>query len=329
MRGLPGVEAASLSSSVPFGIEGSIREVKRFDAAVEGNTCWASTVIVGSNYFGTVGLPLLRGRDFTVIEEQGSGAVTSVIVDLPLAKRLWPEGDPLGQLVHLDAESAGGWTGTAEVVGLVAGTRDSLFDKEPGPHLYVPFGGEYHGAMNLYVKLRSGGEGDLEGMAGAIRRELGAADNGMPMLSLKTLSEHRDTSIYMWIARASGYVFATFGVSALLLAVLGVYGVKAYLVSRRTRELGIRVALGATRVDVLWLVLRDGMWMTIVGLAIGLALSVGVSAVLASWVYGVRGIDPAAIVASGACLTSATLLACYLPTRRALRIAPSSALRSE
>jgi ABC-type antimicrobial peptide transport system permease subunit len=162
-----------------------------------------------------------------------------------------------------------------------------------------------------------------------VRRELRAVDGALPVLSVKTLREHRDTSIYIWIARVSAQVFTTFGVSALLLAVMGVYGVKAYLVSRRTREIGIRMALGATRLDVLRLVLRDGLWLTVAGLSVGLALSVGLSKVLASWVYGVTGLEPAVILGAGVLLSAAAMLACYLPASRAMKLAPSAALRAD
>jgi hypothetical protein len=311
---------------VPFGLDGSFRNVRRPEADRES---FASNVVVGSGYFRTVGLPVLRGRDFTAAEEEGSAGVRAVIVDVPLAKLLWPDEDPLGQRLQLESDAGGEWSEPAEVVGIVAGVRDSLFDKQMGAHVYVPFGREYRAAMYLHVKLRSAGRDAAATMAEAVRSTLIAADPAMPILSLKTLSEHRDTSVYVWMARASATVFTAFGLSALALAVLGVYGVKAYLVSRRTRELGIRVALGATRLDVLRLVLRDGLWLTGAGLVFGLGLSAALLRVLASWAYGVNGIDPAVISVAALFLGSAALLACYLPARRAMKMAPSVALRAE
>ncbi|HOC16755.1 MAG TPA: FtsX-like permease family protein, partial [Vicinamibacterales bacterium] len=151
----------------------------------------------------------------------------------------------------------------------------------------------------------------------------------LPLLSLKTLRDHRDDSVHVWMACASAQVFTAFGLAALLLATLGVYGVKAYLVSRRTREIGIRVALGASRLDVLALVLGDGLWLTVGGLLVGVVLALGLSKVLAAWVYGVTGIEPIALLAASSVLGGAALVACYLPARRAMKQAPSMALRME
>lgn len=327
LRALPGVASASLASSVPFGIDGSYGPVRRAGAG-ESAESWGGTVVVGSGYFETVGLPVLRGRDFSEAEERGDSTARPVIVDAAMAKRLWPGSDPLGQQVQLGSGSpGGGWAEPSEVVGIVAAVRDSLFDEEPGAHVYLPFGSGYRSAMNVHVKLASKGEEGERAMASAVRREIAAG--AMPVLSLKSLREHRDASLYMWIARASAQVFAVFGISALLLAVLGVYGVKAYLVSRRTREIGIRIALGATRLDVVRLVVRDGMWLTLTGLAAGLALAVALSRILQSWVYGVTGIEPAVVFGAALLLAGAAFAASYVPARRAVRLPPATALRAE
>ncbi|HSK08327.1 MAG TPA: ABC transporter permease [Vicinamibacterales bacterium] len=330
LRGVPGVESASMASSIPLGLVSSVRGVRRIDGTADPSA-HASAVAVASDYFRTVRLPLLRGRDFTAAEERQETPTRPVIVDEPLARRLWPDGEALGQQIQVEGpgDHGAGWTAPLEVVGVAAGVRDSLFDHDPNPHLYVPAAADYHAGMFLHVRLASDDPRAAAALADRVRQEVRAADAGVPVLSLKTLAEHRDTSLYLWIARAAADVFAAFGLSALLLAVLGVYGVKAYLVSRRTREIGIRMALGATRLDVLGLVLRDGLWLTLAGLAAGLGLSLALSQVLASWVYGVTGIEPAVLIAAGAILGGATLLACYLPARRAMALAPSVALRSE
>jgi predicted permease len=331
LRRLPGVESVSLASSVPFGIESSFSDVRRTDGQASGAPAWAATVVVGADYFKTVGLRVLRGREFTRAEEDTRSAARPVIVDVPLANRLWPNADPLGQRLQVETDGTTDekWTEPLEVVGVVAGVRDSLFDREPGSHLYLPFGSDYRGAMHIHAKLRPGKPGAEDALIGVVRREMHAADAGLALLSFRTLREHRDTSVYVWMARASANVFATFGLSALLLAVMGVYGVKAYLVSRRTREIGIRTALGASRADILALVLRDGLWLALAGLAAGLGLSVALAHVLASWIYGVAGLQPTVILAAGSVLGGAALLASYLPARRAMRLAPSVALRAE
>ena len=329
IRAIPGVQSASVASAIPLGLDSSFRSVRRIDQGSR-EPAYAAAVVVGSDYFKTVRLPVLRGREFSPAEEDGDSPARPVVVDEPMAQALWPGEDPLGQRLVLDAPDGkeGEWTAPMEVVGVVAGVRDSLGDKRAGEHVYLPAGGHYRPALYLHVRHAAGNAG-AEAAAAAVRREVRAADAGLPILSLKTLAEHRDTSVHLWMARAAASVFGAFAVAALLLAVLGVYGVKAYLVSRRTREIGIRVALGATRVDVLALVLRDGMWLTVGGLVAGVAISLGLSAILASWVYGVNGIEPPVLIAAGAVLAAAALLACYLPARRAMGMAPSAALRSE
>ena len=331
VRGMPGVESASIASAVPLGLEGSFNAVRRSGEGKPEDAVAAATVIVGCGYFRTVALPLLRGRDFTSAEEVSGSASRPAIVDLPMAQRLWPGEDPLGRRIQLDAGDSpdGEWSAPLEVVGVVAGVRDSLFDKTLSPHVYLPFGSEYRAAMHVHARLRSSDPAAASAAIAEVRREIRAADAGLPVLSLKTLVDHRDTSVFVWMARASAQVFLAFGLSALVLAVLGVYGVKAYLVSRRTHEIGIRTALGATRLDVLALVLRDGMWLTVGGLLAGGVLALALSKVLAAWVYGVTGIEPAVLLAAALILGGAALLACYLPARRAMAVAPSVALRAE
>ena len=332
VRQLPGIESASLASAVPLGLEGSFREVKPAGEGRAGEPVMGSTVIVGSAYFATVGLPLLRGRDFTPAEEDAASPLRPALVDVAMARRLWADGDPLNRQIQLDLETGqegAAWTEPFEVVGVVPAVRDGLFDKAPTPHVYLPAGSEYRGAMHLHARLRSSDPAAAEAAIRALRTALREADASLPVLSLRTLREHRDASLYVWMARASAQVFAVFGLSALLLAAIGVYGVKAYLVSRRTREIGIRVALGATRLDVLGLVLRDGLGLTAGGLLVGLALALALSKVLSDWVYGVNGIEPAVVLVAGAVLGGAALLACYLPARRAMQVAPSVAFRAE
>jgi len=331
LRRLPGIESASLASAVPLGLEGSYREVKPVGGTGSSEAAWASTVVVGAGYFGTVGLPLLRGRDFTPAEEESASPLRPVLVDLPMARRLWPDLDPLGRHIQLEVEGGGGtaWSEPFEVVGVVPGVRDSLFDKEPAAHVYLPFGAEYRAAMYVHARLATSDPEATEAILSAMRREIRAADASLPLLSLKTLRDHRDDSVHVWMACASAQVFTAFGLAALLLATLGVYGVKAYLVSRRTREIGIRVALGASRLDVLALVLGDGLWLTVGGLLVGVVLALGLSKVLAAWVYGVTGIEPIALLAASSVLGGAALVACYLPARRAMKQAPSMALRME
>jgi putative ABC transport system permease protein len=154
-------------------------------------------------------------------------------------------------------------------------------------------------------------------------------DSALPVLSLMTMVEHRDNGLFMWFVRAGSRIFSMLGALALFLAVVGAYGVKAFLVARRTREIGVRMALGATPGDVMRQMLRESLGLMVAGLVMGLLLAAAVSRLLSSLLYGVSPLDPLVLTASAAILAAALLLAAYLPTRRATRIDPTTALRHE
>jgi ABC-type antimicrobial peptide transport system permease subunit len=177
----------------------------------------------------------------------------------------------------------------------------------------------------MIVHLRADRAGALE-TAG---REIRGIDPQMPVVSMKTMRAHLDQGIERWLVRTGAGVFAAMGGVAVLLALVGVYGVKAYLVARRTREIGIRMALGAEPRDVLWWMLRDGLASTLAGLGVGIVLALGLGRLLASVLYGIGGLDLVTFVAAPALLAVAALLAAYLPSRRATRLAPAAALREE
>jgi putative ABC transport system permease protein len=214
-------------------------------------------------------------------------------------------------------------------VGIVGGTRHSLFDREPGPHVFVPFGQRYRGNMNLHVRTGSSGPEVDAAMLRSLHQQIRSLDEQVPIISATTMREHRDRSMSAWIVRAGANLFSVFGGLAVFLAVVGVYGVRAYLVSRRTREIGIRVALGAAAGDVLWLVLREGIVLVAAGLAIGFLLAAGTGRLVSSLLYEVNAFDPLIFSVAPLLLAIAALLACYIPARRAARIIPVTALRME
>ena len=225
--------------------------------------------------------------------------------------------------------STGGVSDPLTVVGLAPGRRNEIFDQQPTPHVYVSFGWQYRGNMNLHVRLDAPGREAAQAMLQTVRAEVRAFDERLPILALKTLEDFRADSAGIWAVRAGARVFTTFGALALFLAVIGLYAVKAYVVSRRTREIGIRMALGADRGDVLWLVLREGIVLTLTGLGVGLVLSVGTARLLASLLYEVNTLDPVVFILAPLVLAASTLLASYLPARRATRVVPMVALRHE
>ena len=323
LRALPGIEHASIASTVPFGdfSEGSL--VRAGVQKVQ-----AIHVVVGADYFASLGLPMLRGREFARPEEDpGPRADALAIVNDPLARKLFGDTDPIGRQLQI-GERERGTERTLEIVGVAPGLRHDLFDQGPVPQIYVASGATYRGMANIHLRL-AGGTGTESTMLDAVRREIRQVDPRLPIVSAKTMAAHRDSSILFWSVRAGAAMFSAFGTLALLLATIGIYGLKAYDVSRRTREIGIRMALGANRGDVERLVMREGLRTTVIGLAVGLALAAGVGKLLSGLLYRVSPFDPAVMTIASVVLSAAALLACYLPARRATRNVPLEALRSE
>ena len=344
LRAVPGVRAASIASVVAFAgfSEGErVLKVGSGEGPRDGRASGAGAVSysIGNDYFRTLGIPVLRGRDFTAAEVANAAPPQVVIIDEPLARAVFPNEEPVGQHIRFarDEEPARG-EGTAEgqpprprtmeVVGVVKGLRHDLFDLAPVSHVYLPFNGAYRRSAHFHVAV-TGGK-DAEGrILQAVRREISAVDPHMPVLALQTLDGHRATSILYWIVRAGANIFAVFGLVAAFLAVVGLYAVKAYVVSRRTREIGIRMALGSSHRGVLWLVLREGVSLTAAGLAAGTLIALGIGQLVGSMLYRVSPFDPQAFGLSALLLAGASLVACYLPARRATRVTPMRALRTE
>ena len=349
LRSIPGVQSASLASVVAFGDVTEGKTVQKGGTppgfGKDGRRVGASAVyyVVGAEYFRTLDLPILRGRGFTAAEEQDPSGPAVAIIDEPLARALFPEEEALGRQVQLPAaEDAAPASGSGmvldrqedapevmEVVGIVPGLRHELFDRSPVAHLYVPSGRHFRGWMHVHLRTAAGGAAGEGALLQAVRREIRAVDDRLPVLGLKTMAQHRDSSILYWVVRAGAGLFMVFGGVAVFMAVVGLYAVKAYVVARRTREIGIRMALGSTPGGVLWLVLKEGLWLTAAGVAAGLLISAGVGIGVGSMLYEVSAFDPLVFAAAPLLLAGASLAACYLPARRATRISPTVALRAE
>jgi predicted permease len=345
LSALPGVERASISSSVPFGMIELNKSVQRGGAnpapdakpatAAEGLAFNANWNSVGADYFNTVGLPLRRGRAFNTAEAMYQTSPKVAIIDEVLAKKLWPDGDALGQRIQFaekdspDARASGETKAQIEVVGIVPYARANLFDKNPEGTLYLPFAGGFQSNVFFHIKFAPSAGHDPGATADLIRRTVREVDAAVPILSLKTFAQHLDSNIELWIVRAGAALFSVFGGLALLLATVGVYGVKAYSVARRTREIGIRMALGARRETVQWMILREGTVMLASGILLGLLLAAGTGKLISGMLYSVGALDPLAFTIAPLVLAAAALLATWLPARRATRISPMAALRTE
>jgi predicted permease len=358
LAALPGVEHASISSIVPFGMFELSRKVQRAglrlapDArpatAAEGLAFEVPWNSVGADYFSTVGLSVVRGRAFTEAEATQPGPKVAII-DEVLAKKLWPDGDALGQRIQYAGASAPSAQGggdahagrsadlneeekqeeTIEIVGIVPATRHALFEKEPAGGIYLPFARGFQSDISFFVRFRSLASGNEAATADLLRRTVHDVDPSIPIISLRTFAQHLDSNLDLWLVRAGAALFSIFGGLALGLAVVGLYGVKAYSVARRTREIGIRMALGAQAGAVLRMIMREGSIMLVSGVAIGLLLAVATAKIVSGILYGVGALDPVAFTVAPAVLTVAALIATWLPARRATRVNPAQALHAE
>jgi predicted permease len=328
LRTVPGVETVSIGSSLPFSSTADSRSVAPAGAAdARSQSVDAIFSVVSRDYARSLGLPMLGGRDFTAAELIPGVLEPVAIIDDVLAERLWPGETALGRLIQfLDAQEAE--VGRAiRVVGIMPAVNHSLGNAKPFPHVYVPLGQHSESAMTLQLRVTP--EDAEQTMLATVARVIRDVDPRVPVVRVETWHDHLDRSLDIWLYRAGARVFSTFGTIALLLAVIGVYGVKSYVVSRRTREFGIRIAIGAHPRAVLWQVLREGGRITCVGVAIGLLLALGAGQLLQGLLYGVAAVEPIVLVTAPLILITASLLASYIPARRAMNVDPSMALRAE
>ncbi len=322
---LPGVQTASVTNLLPLGFMWLSTPVVPEDREVPpDDRVFAGGVSVGSKYFETIGTPLLRGRDFTAQDTIKSPQVA--IVTEKLARRLWPEikepGEALGKRLRVGRSDAI----SCEVIGVAKDSRNNIFnriDREPEPTIYRPFAQNYSARASLIVRT----DRDPRALMPALRREVAALDENLPPQELQPLSE--TVSLASWSARTGAAVLGVFGLLGLTLAAIGIYGVMSYSVSRRTREIGLRMALGARTRDVIKLIVKQGMGLTLIGAVIGLMLALAVTRLLTSLLYGVTATDPTTFAGVVLFVIAVAVIACYLPARRATKVDPMTALRCE
>src|SRR5579872_575159 len=336
LRALPGVESASVAATVPFGTVQFAFNVQRASDAPPSpsvTTSQSSVMqcrynIVGEDYFKTLAIPLLRGRTFVSSDAAAGKNSPVAILDQQAADRLWPHGDAVGNRIRIVTKQGEAKDREPEVVGVVGNVKEGIFGTDQ-PHVYLSFPQRYQADMNIHIRLAGAGPETTSRLLDAVRREIRAVDDRMPLLALKTVRGHLDASPDLWIVQTGARMFIVFGAVALLLAMIGLYGVRAYTVGMRTREIGIRMALGAGTGDALGMILREGMMLTAIGVGAGLALSLGLGAILASILYKVRSADPLVLLTAPALLALVSLVACWVPARRAARIDPMVALRDQ
>lgn len=336
LRALPGVDSAAIGALVPLGMINMGESVRRAGLNVpdgerpetpeEGRAFGAPWNAVSGGYFAAMGVPLINGRTFSEIESYAEDAPRVAILDEALARKLWPEGGAIGQRVEfVRSRDGAGPRASMEVVGIVASTRRQLFETELPGAVYVPFAQGAMGNVHFHVRPAAA-RPDLDD---EVRNEIRAAVPNLPLFSSRTYSAHVSGSIEYWALQLTAALFATFGGLAMIVALVGIYGVLSYAVVRRTREIGIRMAVGASAGRVVRMIVAEGLALTLLGVAVGWALGVGVGRVLGSLFVDLAAFDAATFTVIPVAFTAAALVAAWLPARRATRVNPLSALRSE
>jgi predicted permease len=311
---LPGVRAAAVTSNVPLTSPPYVTFDVAGREAQPGEDVQPFTVSGG--YFRAMGVPLVRGRTFT--DTDAAGAPRVAVINAEAARRFWPGRDPIGARI-----TTGDSTEYMTVVGVVADVRQEGMSAKPYPQLYGVAAQNPDRAM--YVVVRT--SGDPTALAGAVRRAVAALDPQLPVYNVATMEERVARSVAR--PRVTATLVAIFGISALALAAFGIYGVVAFSVAQRTRELGVRLAVGARAGDVVQLVVRQGMRPAVAGVAAGLVVAAGGARLIGGLLYGVGAADPATFVGVAVFLTCVALAATWLPARRATRVSPLEALRSD
>jgi putative ABC transport system permease protein len=334
-RELPGVTAVGVGTMLPYYNFTSTRRIMSTrttlsnDPKVPDPGATALYTASTPGYFDAIGVKLLRGRDFTQAECEDKDGRRVAIIDEEMAKKLFSNEDAVGQHVRYTIPPKDGSPNDIEVIGVVGTHRHDVQNDTPLTRLFVPFAQGYTGDVFLHVRFKTMDRQAVAGMTPSMRSTLREIDPDLPLLSVAPWVDVMEKSVGLWIVKLGAILFGVFGAIALLLAVVGVYGVKAYAVACRTHEIGIRMALGAHRKDVFALIMRQGAIQTGLAVSLGLLLSLGAGRVLSQILYQVNPSDPFALITSSLLLALATLLACFLPARRAMHVNPITALRTE
>jgi predicted permease len=326
LRVLTDVQSVSVASSAPGGVEVRRETVEipaeRGVAPSSGRTFAVDWSIVSPRYFATLQTPLLAGRDFTSSDRVGTEPVA--IVSEAAARQFWPGQEALGKYLIATGSGTPGAQGGSQPLLVVGVARDlqltTLIDGQGRIGVYVPLNQHFQTNLTILVRTTHGRR-----IPEAIQTVLRSMNPNLAMTGTQTLDE--SIALGLTPQRVASSVSGALGLVGLLLAAIGIYGVTAYLVTRRTREIGIRIALGARRTDIIWMVLAEGLSLTAIGSAIGTVLAGLASQALVAFLFGIPPIDPVAFIGTVLLFVVIGLAACYLPLRRALRIDPAKALR--
>ena len=319
LQALPGVEMVTFANLVPLSGDRERQgyRIEGHEPSVENPLILIGTAVVGPGYFATMSIPIQRGRDFAAMNAR-SGAQPVVIINETMARKYWPGGNALGERFQL------GRTGPfAEIVGVARDSKYYAPGEGPLPYVYGSAGQFYFNFANFLIRT----SGDPSQLAGAVQHEVAALDSAIVVRGLGTFAQLRQ-SLFL-PQRILAVVLIVFSLLALLLTGLGLYGVVSHSVTRRTHEIGIRMALGARRENILRLVLRRALGMTLIGVGAGALIALGVTHFLEGLLFGVTPTDPLTFAGVAVLLTAVALVASYIPARRAMKVDPMVALRYE
>lgn len=318
---LPGVQYAAMSggNGIPLVGQHNKGPFTIEERADDGSPPQAETNNVSPDYFKVLGTPLIRGRFFADSDDTETQRV--VLIDQTMAARYWPNADPIGKRLKFGPRtSQAPWM---TIVGVVGDIKTESFEARDQPHLYIPMFQSAGFAMAVYIRT----DPNPETFTQPLREQVQAVDHELPVFGIQKLEDVVATSLAN--RRFAVQMIGLFGTVALLLAGVGIYGVMSYAVTQRTHEIGIRLALGAQARDVLRMVVRQGLTLAVIGVAIGLVGAFALTRLISSLLFGVSATDPLTFSAIAVLLTVVALLACYLPARRATKVDPLIALRYE
>jgi putative ABC transport system permease protein len=318
---LPGVQSASLTEYVPLDVTTFGQAILTLDGQPprpeDADAFRVGTDTVGLKYFQTMGIPILRGRAFDAQDTEGSPKVA--VINESMARRFWPNAEAIGRRFSISGVKGPYY----EVVGVAKDGSYRILGEKPQLYLYTALTQNYAPNMSLVIRTAN----DPAGVVSSVRSEIQSMDSSLPLTKIKSVSQLVSQSLLP--ARMAALLLGIFGLLALILAAAGIYGVTACAVSQRTREIGIRLALGAQRQDILRLIVRDAMVTVAIGIGLGLVFGVSVSQVIRSFIFGILSADVVTFVIIPLILLGVTLLACYVPARRAMRINPIITLKSD
>ncbi|HKH20903.1 MAG TPA: FtsX-like permease family protein, partial [Gammaproteobacteria bacterium] len=277
-----------------------------------------SANVVGPGYFQAMGIPISMGREFT--EQDREGAPGVVIINETMARRYWSPENPLGQRISISGENGP----FMEIIGVARDSKYKSLEEAPRPLVYQPLlQANYQSRLNMLVRTTD----DPQNMLGTVREQVRQMDSKLPLVDVQTMAQQVNLALFP--AKAAAWFLGLFGILALALAAIGLYGVVAYSVSQRTHEIGIRMTLGARPRDVLFMILREGMSLVLIAVILGLSLAFAATRLLSGFIYGISSSDPLTFGGIALLLALVALIASYLPARHATRVEPYIALRRQ